>query len=170
MDKKPHPARRHYPVADSPFWLHVESLIQRYGAILLGLIVLAGLSGFFSQGWFSAQTSHSADRKITVQYDRFGRLMSDFNMQLVANAPAGKQVVFALGGDFMHDFEIRTLQPQPEKMYSQGNELILEYSRTESDKPFTVWLGVTALGVGSSMQRFTLNGASPVTLDQFIWP
>ncbi|WP_342321980.1 hypothetical protein AAEY27_17135 [Kosakonia sp. BYX6] len=160
----------HFPVTDSPFWLHVEMQVQKWGAITLLFIVVAGLCGLFSQGWLSAQTASSSDRKLTVQYDRYGRLQSDIDMQVTASATLNSRTVFTLGGDFMHDFEIRTLQPQPEKMYSQNGELVLEYARPHADQPFTVWLGLTPRGVGRSEQKIVLNGATTVAVKQFIWP
>jgi len=171
MEKRtPHQQRHDYPVEDSPFWLHLEMYMQKCGTVLLALIVLAALLGCFSQGWLSGKTASSADQKLTVRYERFGRLMSDFNLQITANAPTHNRVVMAIGGDFMHDTEIRSLQPQPQRMYSQGNALILEYDSPATDKPFTVWLGLTPLGVGSSAQHFTLNGTSAVAITPFIWP
>lgn len=159
-----------YPVVDSPFWLHIEMLMQKGGAIILLLIVVAALGGLFSQGWLSAKTASSADHALTVHYDRFARLQSDIDMQLTANPAQANRAVFTLGGDFMQDFEIRTLQPQPLKMYSQNGELVLEYARPQADKPFTVWLGLTPQGVGSSDAQISLNGAAPVAVKQFIWP
>ncbi|MGY5958243.1 hypothetical protein ACUY4R_001115 [Kosakonia sp. BK9b] len=158
-----------YPVADSPFWLHVETRVQKWGALLLGGIVIAALCGFFSQGWLSDRTVTSADNTLSVHYDRYGRLMSDNDMRLTANA-GSSQVVFTLGGDFMQDVEIRTLHPQPQKMYSQDGQLFLEYTRPDAQRPLTVWLGLTPQAMGTSTQRFSLNGAPAITVEQFIWP
>ena len=163
------PARRDYPVADSPFWLHVEFLVQRAGAVVLLLIVLAAVCGVFSQGWLSEKTATSRDHQLTAHYDRFGRLMSDGNMQLTVNTSANSAVI-ALGGEFMRHYEIRTLQPQPSRMYSQGSELVLEYARADAEKPLTVWLGLTPLSAGSSTQYVTLNGDATLTMKTFIWP
>lgn len=171
MQKSSSPHRQpDYPVADSPFWLRIEMILQKAGSLVLMLIVIAALGGLFSQGWLSEKNISSRDGKLTVQYERFARLMSDYNLQITANVPTGKRLVLAIGGDFMHDTEIRSLQPQPQKMYSQGNALILEYDITTSDKPFSVWLGVTPLSAGRSAQLFTLNGTSAVAIAPFIWP
>ncbi|WP_039055468.1 hypothetical protein [Enterobacter sp. Bisph1] len=159
-----------WPVEDNPFWLHFEKQVQKWGAIALIVIVIAGLCGLFSQGFLSKKTAVSDDQKLMVEYDRFGRLQSDLDMQMTANASADSRVTFTLGGDFMHDFEIRTLQPQPQKMYSRSGELVLEYARPAPDKPLTVWLGLTPLGVGTSTQTLSVNSATTVTLTQFIWP
>lgn len=170
MEKKTSSHPHDYPVADSPFWLRTEMLLQKYGALVLMLIVIAGLGGLFSQGWLSEQTARSRDHHLTVQYERFGRLMSDYNLHITATAPDSNRLVFAIGGDFMRDTEIRTLHPQPQKMSSQGNELLLEYDNATPGKPFRLWLGLTPLGVGRSAQHFTLNGHSAVAVTPFIWP
>lgn len=166
MEKKSH----RYPVADSPFWLHVETKVQRIGSVLLIAVVIAGLLGLFSQGWLSARSAHSIDGKLTVQYDRYARLQSDIDMQLTAHASNERRTVFILGGNFMQDFEIRTLQPQPEKMTSQNGDLVLEYARPHPDQPFTVWLGLTPQTPGSSELRLSLNETTQVAVKQFIWP
>ena len=159
-----------WPVEDNSFWLHVEMQFQKWGAIALIIIVIAGLCGLFSQGWLSKKTATSADQTLTVEYDRFGRLQSDLDMQLTTRAAHDSRVIFTLGGDFMHEFEIRTLQPQPQKTYSRSGELVLEYARPAPDKPLTVWLGLTPLGVGSSVQTISVNNGATLTVTQFIWP
>ncbi|MDT3411009.1 hypothetical protein [Kosakonia cowanii] len=166
MEKKSH----RYPVADSPFWLHVETKVQRIGSVILFAVVIAGLLGLFSQGWLSARSAHSSNGKLTVQYDRYARLQSDIDMQLTAHASNERRTVFILGGNFMQDFEIRTLQPQPEKMTSQNGELVLEYARPHPDQPFTVWLGLTPQTPGSSELRLSLNDTTQLAVKQFIWP
>lgn len=168
--KETEPDTQHYPVKENPFWLTFEACVQKYGAVLLTFIVIAALCGAFSEGFLSKKTRQSGDQKLAVHYERFGRLQSDMNMTVTALSPAHQRVVITLDGDFMQQYEIRTLQPQPTSMSSENGALRLEYTGVRPGAAFDVWLGLTPLLPGRSTQQISMDGAQSVAIGQFIYP
>lgn len=79
------------------------------------LIVISALAGLFSHGFLSDRTQETGDKQLQVHYERFGRLQSDMALAITVRAPKHEQLVITLGGDFMQQYEIRTLQPQPDQ-------------------------------------------------------
>ncbi|MGK9175712.1 hypothetical protein KXR87_21250 [Yokenella regensburgei] len=159
-----------HPVKENPFWLRAEARIQKYGALLLMLIVLAALGGLFSEGYLSDATARNHNGQIAATYQRFGRLQSDTSMRVSVKVPQQERVVITLGGDFMQGYEIRTLQPQPSAMSSQNGALRLEYNNVYPGTTFTLWLGLTPLAPGSMTSQIDVDGLPGITLWQFIYP
>lgn len=153
------------PVQENNFWLHVEARARQFGLFIMLLVVLAAISGLFSQGYFSHAERASGDGKVTLEYERFGRLLSDMEMKIVAK-PGGARTTIVLGGEFMDKFEIQTLSPQPEKMINQGNALVLIYPHPDA----TVWLSLIPLTAGNSHNWIAVNGGQPLPFRQFIYP
>ncbi|WP_318389998.1 hypothetical protein [Enterobacter sp.] len=158
------------PVQESPFWLNVEARVRQMGLLIMLLIVVAATGGLFSKGYFSHHTRTAADGKVALEYERFGRLLSDAEIKIVAR-PAGDPVTtVVLGGDFMDDFDVQTLQPQPDKMYTLHNTLVLVYQHAGKPEGVTLWLSVNPLNAGTSHSWLSVNGGKPLPFWQFIYP
>jgi len=168
--KESEPPMHHHPVKENPFWLRFEARTQKYGALALLLIVIAALSGLFSEGYLSDKTARNHNGQLTVDYQRFGRLQSDMNMVVNSNVPQQGRLTVTLGGDFMQRYEIRTLQPQPSSMTSQNGALRLEYRGLYPGSTFTLWLGLTPLSPGSISSQIEVESLPGITLWQFIYP
>lgn len=158
------------PVAENAFWLNVEACARRYGFFLLLLIVIAALGGLFSKGWFSHMERTTADGGLTLEYERFGRLMSDTEMKIVVRAGSSKAVTVVLSGDFMDTFQIATLQPQPDRMQARDNQLLLSWQRDTLPADRTIWLGVQALQWGTSHSTVSVEQGPSLPFWQFIYP
>lgn len=168
--KETAPDPQNHPVRENPRWLRFESRVQQYGAYLLFLIVISALAGLFSHGFLSDRTQETGDKQLQVHYERFGRLQSDMALAVTVRAPKHEQLVITLGGDFMQQYEIRTLQPQPDQVSSRNGVLRLEYSHAHPGDVFDLWLGLTPQLPGSATSQIGVEGASSTSIWQFIYP
>lgn len=158
------------PVSENPFWLNVEANARRYGLFLLLAIVIAALCGLFSKGWLSHMQRTTADGVLSLEYERFGRLMSDTEMKIVVHAGSSKEVTVVLGGDFMRTFQINTLQPQPDRMQALDNRLVLSWKRDALPADSTLWLGMEPLQWGTSYSTVAVDQGPTLPFWQFIYP
>ena len=158
------------PVSESTFWLNVEANTRRYGFFLLLIIVIAAVGGVFSKGWFSHMERTTADGALTLEYEKFGRLMSDTEMKIVVHAGSSKEVTVVLGGDFMDSFQINTLQPQPEHMHAQDNRLVMSWQRDALPADHTIWLGVVPQEWGTSNSWVAVDQGPTLPFWQLIYP
>ncbi len=64
--------------------LRFEYRFRRYGIIVLSLIILTALSGLWSSGYFSEAHRETSGGELSVDYQRYARLMSEteFNIQI----------------------------------------------------------------------------------------
>lgn len=170
MHKTSPPDQNPPPVREKHVWLSFEANVRRIGFFLLLFIVLAALSGLFSRGHFSHVERSSADNTLTLSYERFNRQQSDVDMEISTTAASGNKLTITLGGDFMQAFKIDTLQPQPDKTWSQQDSLVLEYECGSLPSSGKVWLGLLPQQPGSSTSTVTVNNGPPLTFWQFTWP
>ena len=170
MHKTSPPDQNPPPVREKQLWLSFEANARRFGFFVLLFIVLAALGGLFSRGHFSHVERSSADNTLTLSYERFNRHQSDVDMKIFAKAAGDETLTVTLGGDFMRAFKIDTLQPQPDKTWSQGENLVLEYGRSSLLSGGTLWLGLLPQQPGSSTSTVTLNNGPPLSFWQFTYP
>lgn len=170
MRKTSPPDRNPPPVREKHLWLSFEANTRRIGFFVLLFVVLAALSGLFSRGHVSHVERSNADNTLMVSYERFNRQQSDVDMKIVATTASGETLTVTLGGDFMRTFKIDTLQPQPDKTWSQGDNLVLEYERSSLLSGGTLWLGLIPQQPGSSTSTVTLNNGPALSFWQFTYP
>ena len=170
MQKTSSPDPNPPPVREKHHWLSFEANARRIGFIVLLFIVLAALGGLFSRGHFSHVERSNTDNTLTLRYERFNRQQSDVDMKIFAKAAEGKTLTVTLGGDFMRAFKIDTLQPQPDKTWSQGENLVLEYGRSNLLSGGTLWLGLLPQQPGSSISTITINNGPALSFWQFTYP
>jgi len=67
-------------VKESRFALNFESGFQSIGFAVLLCIILAALLGLFSNGYFSSAQKSTTSQTLSVNYERFGRLQTEFKL------------------------------------------------------------------------------------------
>lgn len=165
---KPVPAQNEPPVKESPEWLVFEYIMQKYGGVALVILVCLGLLGLFSDGVLSSKRVSDPSHRLSVEYEKVGRIDSDMNIK-IETAAAGENITLELSGDLMNANEIKSLYPAAEWMTSRNGALVLHYRARATPGPFAVWLGVTPRQVGD--HQYTLrSGDKTLTFSQFILP
>jgi len=170
MRKTSPPDQNPPPVREKHVWLSFEANVRRVGFFLLLFIVLAALSGLFSRGHFSHVERSNDDNTLTLSYERFNRQQSDVDMEISTTVADGGPLIITLGSDFMQRFKIDTLQPQPDKTWSQDGSLVLEYERSRLPSSGKVWLGLIPQQPGSSTSTVSVNNGALLSFWQFTWP
>lgn len=157
-------------IKESELFLNFECAARKVGLGLLLIIILAALTGFFSTGYFSRTEKTNAQQNLTVAYERFGRLQTEFRLKITAHSRVAEKYIFSLGGDFTSSLEPNSIWPRPDSMYSKDNRLFLVYNNLKSMNNFSIWLYVTPTDPGKLNHSLQLNGESEIRFWQFIYP
>ena len=157
-------------VKESRFALNFESGFQSIGFAVLLCIILAALLGLFSNGYFSSAQKSTTSQTLSVNYERFGRLQTEFKLHFTVRPQNTDKYVVSLGGKFNEDFQPGSISPQPDSMYSRGNTLYLVYNDVNNKRDFNVWMYVTPTVPGKSVSSVSLNDQPGITFWQFIYP
>ncbi|UDQ78713.1 hypothetical protein LJN55_14695 [Erwinia rhapontici] len=151
-------------------WINFEYRLKKCGSWFLILFVLCGMAGLFSKGYLSE--GHISDRAgtMTIEYERFGRVISDADMKITFT-PTGIGVTrVTLGGDFTENYELLTLHPQPLRALTDGTKLILEFQQVPSSHSQSVWLGLQPRRAGVGRTIVTLGDGAPISFFQLVYP
>ena len=86
--------------------LRFEYRFRRYGIIVLSLIILTALSGLWSSGYFSEAHRETSGGELSVDYQRYARLMSEteLNIQIKCIAPTGNYISSISGRTRLHRY------------------------------------------------------------------
>lgn len=150
--------------------LNFEAAFQWGGLTVLLVIILAAVLGVFSNGYFSSATADNSAQTLRVNYERFGRLQTEYKIELTAKSPHAENIIFRLDGDFNDTYQPGSITPQPDSMYSQGKTLYLAYRNVNVNGDFTVWMFITPVQPGKSVNSIAVNNAPGVRFWQFIYP
>lgn len=164
-------AKRQLPfIEENSFSLNFEDKFRRFGFTALLIIILAALAGFFSSGYFSEQHQSNENNSLLVEYDKYGRLMKDFTLSVtIAEQPAATHTL-RLSNDFLQDFQVENVVPQPDRMYSSNNTLYLEYRASPLKQNLTTRLSLKPLTPGIVRTTISANDLPETAISQFIYP
>lgn len=132
------------------------------------LVVLATL-GAFSDGRLIQKTAVNLDGTLSVEFQRFMRSMSDENFTIRVRTVAAEPTTLTLGRDYMDNFFIQSLQPQPLTTHVNQHEMVLTWLASDG-KELALWLTAQPQSTGHLISTIRLKGAEPVTLDQWVLP
>lgn len=161
---------RHSPVQENMSWQRLEWRIQRIGAVLLMIIVLAGACGLFSKGFLSNRTLTSDDGRLQVEYQRFGLFDSDMSMVIRELRTGNGPLVITLSSEAMDNFQIQTLQPQPLRAVSTHHQMTISWPRDSVENGASVWIGLQPQKPGYYPITISTSEGSRVQFSQWIYP
>ncbi|QKJ86120.1 hypothetical protein PMPD1_1155 [Paramixta manurensis] len=162
---------RNYPVSENMRWQRIEWRIQRVGYVVLFAIVIGGACGLISKGFLSDQRAVSADKRLQIDYERFGRQQSDMSMTIRLSELREPQFSITLSGEGVDDLEIDSLQPQPQHAFSGSHSLTLTYANIDTRQGrATIWFGLQPKSPGYYPLTVRLNDGSSASFYQWIYP
>ncbi|MFJ2973499.1 hypothetical protein ACIPDS_02305 [Kluyvera sp. NPDC087067] len=159
-----------FGIEESPRFLNFEAKCHKVGFAVLLCIIIVALFGAFSGGYFSDAVSKNTTGEMTLNFERFGRLQTEFNFKISAKNQHPGENIYRLGGDFNIFHQIENIWPQPDRMYSKGDDLYLVYNGHENRKTTSIWLHVTPVKPGSVISVVQLNTNPEIRFRQFIYP
>ena len=107
---------------------------------------------------------------MTLNFERFGRLQTEFKLKISATDQRSGKNIYRIGGDFNSFYETANIWPQPDSMYSKGDDLYLVYNTHENQQDTSIWLLVTPVKPGSAKSVIQLNSGPEIDFRQFIYP
>lgn len=157
-------------VEESHYFLNFEARFHKAGFAVLLIIIALAVSGFFSDGYFSDTVKKNTTGEVTLNFERFGRLQTEFKLKISATGQHSERNIYRIGGDFNDFYETQNIWPLPDSMYSKGDDMYLVYNANKNQEITEILLVVTPVKPGSAMSVIQLNSSPEIRFSQFIYP
>ncbi|RSC59184.1 hypothetical protein EGW07_16770 [Citrobacter amalonaticus] len=157
-------------IEESQRFLNFEARFHKIGFVVLLCIISLAIVGVFSGGYFSHSVKRNTAGEVTLNFERFGRLQTEFKLKISATDQRSGKNIYRIGGDFNSFYETANIWPQPDSMYSKGEDLYLVYNTHENQQDTSIWLFVTPVKPGSAKSVIQLNSGPEIDFRQFIYP
>jgi len=142
---------------------------ERVGWYVLLLVVLLTLGGLFSRGLLSDATATSAQKDLTVEYQRFHRSGGVDAMVIHSHGQPGKPHTVFVDAALLEAFSVDSMQPQPTGSAAnrQGLKLTMTGDERGDSSLYLTWRND---GLGLVAGHIAVEGGGEVSLNQFIYP
>ncbi|EGT0678029.1 TPA: hypothetical protein I8385_001875 [Citrobacter freundii] len=157
-------------IEESQYFLSFEARFHKLGFAVLLIIISLAVLGVFSDGYFSNAMSKNTTGEVTLNFERFGRLQTEFKLKISATDQHSEGGIYRIGGDFNAFYETKNIWPLPDRMYSKGDDLYLVYNTNKNQENMAIWLLVTPVKPGSTTSVLQLNSGPEIRFNQFIYP
>lgn len=145
--------------------------IERFGWLLMALIVAVAALGAFGGGPLSSATVSDAGGTVRVEYDRIQRQRSPASLRLDVSAGAvgAHGLVVVVDETFARIFEIKDIQPTPAGSAAVTGGIRLRFD-VEPGAAATIHFRLGAEQIGVARPRLSVAGRSPLELPVLIYP
>lgn len=157
-------------IEESQYFLSFEARFHKLGFAVLLIIISLAVLGVFSDGYFSNAMSKNTTGEVTLNFERFGRLQTEFKLKISTTDQHSEGGIYRIGGDFNAFYETKNIWPLPDRMYSKGDDLYLVYNTNKNQENMAIWLLVTPVKPGSTTSVLQLNSGPEIRFNQFIYP
>ncbi|WP_414588716.1 hypothetical protein [Scytonema sp. PCC 10023] len=146
--------------------------VERVGWGILAFVALAALVGLFGSGMLSNATVGSKKAPLWLEYERFGRFQAPLRLRVHLGQSAGGngKVRVLLKRDYLENFQIQQVTPQPQSVEAGAKQLTYVFQVTEPNQPTAVTFYLQAEQVGLLSAQVGLPGKQPLHFSQFIYP
>jgi hypothetical protein len=146
--------------------------IERIGWTVMGLVVLAALTGLFGAGPLSATTAGEKGGPLWLEYPRFGRLKAPLMLRvhLGPNTLQQGPVRLWLGRDYLESVQIEAVTPPPEEVEAGPERLTYVFPVSEPSRSTAVTFFLKADQIGRQGGCIGLVEGPTLCFRQFIYP
>ena len=162
-------ADRSHPIREDMAFQRRFWRCQRAGWLLMGVAVLLGLAGLFSNGPLSTVSDGAAGGAIAVEGDRFLTQGTSF-VWTIGLTPHGAETPLLVGPDFVRNVTIETLQPAALRATNAPEGLRLVFATPPGSGRLTVRLTGRTEGGGILRAVFAAAGGEQAAITHLVYP
>lgn len=111
-----------------------EWRVERFGWLLMLFFIGVSLAGFTGSG--PVNSREIQDNPLTVTYKPYARNHSPTELEVQINNVDRSPVLIAFDKDFLKNYQIKNITPEPDKVITQGNKQIYLFDAQEVDASF----------------------------------
>lgn len=149
-----------------------EWVFQKIGRVMMGLLIVAALLGFFGAGPLSLTELTSSEGAFSATYERFGRRGATTNLTLdiAGNVAENGKVDVWISSDYLDHMQLDGITPNPDQVAAADDGEIYTFLVEEPSDPLTVNFNFTIDSMGRQSGRVGLRNGDLVELTHFFTP
>jgi hypothetical protein len=146
--------------------------VQRFGWVMLALLILAACLGFFGPGPLSRAMAGRQDGPLRVEYHRFWRLQSPMSLRLHVGPQAarGGQARVWLSRSYLEAMSIQHVTPQPQQVEAGPDRFTYVFTLSPPERPTAVTFNLEPETPGSVPGQAGLENGLTINFRHFIYP
>jgi hypothetical protein len=149
-----------------------EWTVERFGWILMFLLILLALIGVFGVGPVSATTLGGEDGALWIEYERFGRFKSPATLRIHPSPEAieNGEVVFWVEAGYLKNFQIEYILPNPDSVEIGQDQYIYHFTVDPQGEPDVINFYMQTEAIGSLKGNIGHGQDLVMELSHFIFP
>jgi hypothetical protein len=150
-----------------------EWVVQRVAWVVMVLVLVGALVGFFGNGPWSERTAVSDGGGLRVEYQRVVRFQAQTQLVFTLEAEGGSPVTLVIGDGYLEHFEFESVVPEPESQHAGSEEMVLTFRPVRAGESVEVTVRAKVEKLGKITGVFALQtGGVPqrVRIEQFAMP
>jgi hypothetical protein len=149
-----------------------EWRVERAAWITMLLIVALALLGLFGTGWLSSSVAKSDDDTLILDYERFIRHDGEVSLEIEVGPDQVRegQVELWIATDYLHDFQIQGVSPEPDEVRAEGNRQVYVFLSESADAPLTISFSLSSERMGRYSGEIGLVDGPSLSFTQISYP
>ena len=149
-----------------------EWAVQRVAWIVMLLIIVLALLGFFGTGPISSATAGDPDSPLLVEYQRFVRQQgqTSLTVQVDSGQISDGQIEVWISTGYVEDVEIEQLSQQPDEVLNDGDRLVFVFLAEDVSEPISVTFTLRPEVIGRITGDIGVVDGPQVHLSQLSYP
>jgi hypothetical protein len=146
--------------------------VQRFGWVMLALLILAACLGLFGPGPLSRAMAGQQDDPLWAEYHRFWRLKSPMSLRLHLGPQAARsgQARVWLSRSYLEAMSVQHVTPPPQHVEAGSDRLTYVFTLSSPERPTTVTFNIEPETPGSISGQVGLENGQTVSFRHFIYP
>ena len=146
--------------------------VQRFGWVLLAMVILAALLGLFGPGPLSQAMAGQQDSPLRIEYHRFWRLKSPMSLRLHLGpeAAASGQARVWLSRSYVEAMRVQHVTPQPQRVEAGSDRFTYVFTLSQVNRPTAVTFTIEPETPGSVAGQAGLENGLEIRFRHFIYP
>jgi len=145
-------------------------LVERTGWIVLGVILIVALLGYFGGGGPAASTqTASEDGNLSMRYERFLRLRTPTQLRVVARSP-GRTLRLWIEREYFEAFEVTGVVPPPDRVETAADRYVYEFPLTAPGEAATILFHIEPTKAWRVSGRLGVEGGADLAFAQLVYP
>lgn len=149
-----------------------EWLVQRIGWVVIAVLLVAAMLGFFGPGPLSKTTASGGAGALSIEYYRFWRMASPMPLRIriqpIANGQ--EEISMWISREYLEAMRVESVTPEPERVEAATDHFVYVFKLKDASSAATVMFDLEPARMGKVSGEIKVNHSAATNIGHFIYP